>query len=334
MRALILESVNHLVLRDVPKPVPAADELLIRVKAATICTSDIIDILEDPFHVPMNRVMGHEAAGVVEAVGADVTDFRPGDEVAAHPIIPCRTCNTCRNGFGHLCDNMSHLGYQKPGVFAEYFTTRHDRVRRKPPHLSFPQAALLEPVSVCIEAIKQAQVEPGQTVLVLGDGPFGVMTCRLCAAIPGVRVILAGHYDSRMAGAPGAIPINVKTTQDVTGTIRGLTNGIGVDAAILCVGSQTATDTAIASLRTRGTFSIFAAVHGTPTIDLTRIHLKELTIRGSCSDMGCMDEAMAALGNGLMNGISTHEFPLEQYEKALDTAINGKASAFKVALIP
>ena len=334
MRALVLEGVNKLVLRDMPKPVPTGEELLVKTVAATICTSDIIDILQDPFHMQMPRIMGHEGAGIVEAVGELVTDFKPGDEIAAHPIVPCRVCHTCRSGFGHLCDNMTHLGIHIPGVYAEYFTIRQDRARRKPPQLPFSQAALLEPVAVCLEAIKQGAVEPGQTVLVVGDGPFGVITARLCAAIAGVKVIFAGHHDVRMAGAPGAIPVNTRQTEDPVSAIRALTGGIGADCAILCVGSNAAVDLAIASLRTRGTLSVFSLVHGRPTIDLCRIHLKELTVRGSCSDHNRMDESIALLGTGVMNGIVSHEFPLEAFEAAFDTAINNKAEAFKVALLP
>ena len=110
MKALILESAGHLVMKDCPKPAPKNNEALIKTKAATICTSDINDINYNPFGIELPMIMGHEGAGVIEAVGDGVADFAVGDEIAAHPVMPCGKCVSCRRGLSHLCDDMTHLG--------------------------------------------------------------------------------------------------------------------------------------------------------------------------------------------------------------------------------
>ncbi len=154
MRALQLQAIDRLVEVELPVPEPKADEVLVRTVATTICTSDLNDIAHNPFGIALPRVMGHEGAGVVAALGEGVSQFHVGDRVAAHPVIPCRTCENCRRGLGHLCSHLGHLGLDRDGTFAEFFCIRADRARRIPPAVEFAAAALLEPVAVCLEAVR------------------------------------------------------------------------------------------------------------------------------------------------------------------------------------
>jgi len=333
MRALVLEDVNRLVMREQPIPSPGEGELLVRTKAATICTSDLIDLRRNPFGLSLPIILGHEGAGVVEAIGPGVVGFQPGDEVGAHPVIPCGHCAACLRGLGHLCDDMRHLGFNIGGVFADYFCIRHDRVRKKSAALPFSYASLIEPVAVCLEAVKRGNVSPGQTVLVVGDGPYGVMMCRLCEAIGGVRTIILGRHDFRMAQAANAAAVSAKKANNALADIMRLTNNQGVDTAILCVGTGEALDIAVESLKARGTLSVFSAIHGKPPVDMLKVSIKELNILGSCNDADCMDEALDYLTRGVMDGLVTHEFPFEEWEKAIAMAENGKDEALKVSLV-
>ncbi|HEU0115667.1 MAG TPA: alcohol dehydrogenase catalytic domain-containing protein, partial [Thermomicrobiales bacterium] len=197
MKALRLVAPGQVELADVPPPAPAPDQALIRTGAATICTSDLADIRGNPFGIPLPVVIGHEGAGTVAAVGADVSGIAPGDRVAAHPVHPCGACAECRRGLGHLCRNLSHFGIDLPGTFAAYFVARRDRVRRLPDGVDFATAALAEPVCVCLEAIRRARVEPGQSLLILGDGPFGALMARLAGRLPDLRIVIAGRHDFR-----------------------------------------------------------------------------------------------------------------------------------------
>src|SRR3990172_7819978 len=162
MQALQLQSLGRVVLAQVEPPVPREDQLLVRTGAATICTSDLNDVRENPFHIPLPVTLGHEGAGTVAALGAGVRGFRVGDHVAAHPVPPCGRCEVCGAGLGHLCPNMEHFGLNLPGTMAEYFVVRADRARVLPPPADLAVAALAEPVCVCLEALAQARLAAGQ----------------------------------------------------------------------------------------------------------------------------------------------------------------------------
>src|SRR5947207_2314909 len=132
MQALQMRELGELALTTLPMPTPGPRDVLIRTLAATICTSDLHDLARNPFGIGVPRVLGHEAAGVVVACGADVREFTVGRRVAVHPVVPCGACAECARGFGHLCARMGHLGNDRDGTFAEYFVQRADRVRWLP----------------------------------------------------------------------------------------------------------------------------------------------------------------------------------------------------------
>lgn len=333
MKALVLEGIGRLVMKDVPVPSPRPGNVLIKTGAATICTSDLNDIDHNPFDVPLPIVIGHEGAGTIAALGEGVTGFSVGQAVAAHPVMPCMTCDSCRRGLNHLCDDMEHLGITRGGAFAEYFEIRADRIRVKPDALTFAQASLMEPVCVCLEAIDRAQVRAGGNVLVVGDGPFGIMIAKLAFARKPQRMVLVGRHDYRLRQVPGAVTINERMG-DPLAAISDATGGEGIDSAILAVGTAPAVDLCIASLRSRGTLSVFSGIRDPVPVDLWKVHLKELMIHGSCNDMDALDEAMALLARpelGLTDMIS-HEFPFDRWQDAFDMAKNGKDRALKVSV--
>ena len=335
MKALVLQTPGQLVMKDMPKPIPKPDELLVKTKAATICTSDLHDIEYNPFGIKLPMIMGHEGAGVVEAVGEQVTDFKVGDEITAHPVIPCGGCESCKRGLEHLCDDMSHLGIDHGGAFAEYFTIRQDRARKKPKSLTFAESTLMEPVCVCIEALERANMRDGNNVLIIGDGPFGILMSRLCNIYENVKVILLGRHPFRMKHAINAITINEKKSENVLGKIMDATDSKGVDSAVLCVGTNEALDLAVAALRARGTLSVFSGIPGKPTIDMFKVHVKELNICGSCNDMNYLDKALEYLQDEELNlkEVITHQLPFDQFEEAFHLASKGKDRALKVSLI-
>ena len=336
MKAILLEGQNQAVMREIPIPVYGKGEILIRTKAATVCTSDILDMRGNLFHLSLPIVMGHEGAGIVAAVGEGVGDIQVGDEVAVHPVMPCYSCASCLCGLGHLCDDMEHLGFNRPGVFAEYFVTRPDCVRKKPPEISFALASLMEPVCVCIEGINRAKIKPGDRVLIAGDGPFGIMISKLCASREPKTIIQTGWNDGRLGQVTGnVITLNEKKTPDITKVIAELTDGEGIDAAILCVSNPEAVDLCIEVLRSRGILVIFAALSGKTPVDLMRVHMKELTIAGSNNDEDFMDEAIRLLCDPAMNlnSIVTHEIPFERWEEAFDMVEHALDDCLKVSMI-
>lgn len=335
MKSLVLHQPGDLRLQESPVLSPQAGELLIQTKASTICTSDLNDIKYNAFDIVLPMIMGHEGAGIVKEVGAGVTGFQPGDAIAAHPVMPCGVCTSCKRGLGHLCDEMVHLGINKGGVFAEYFIIRADRARKIPQGMSFHMASLMEPVCVCIEAIERAAVKPGSNVLIIGDGPFGIIIAKLLKSYRPAKVILTGRHPFRMRLADDAVCINEHDTDDITGEIMKATDGEGVDSAILCAGTSLAVDTAIAALRARGTLSVFSAVQPAPVIDLFKVHVKELNICGACNDTGYLDQALERLQDERLglHQIITHTLAFSQWEKALRIAEKGKDEAVKVSML-
>lgn len=334
MKALRLEAVGRAVLAEVPCPAPSDDELLVRTGASTICTSDLNDLRSNPFGIALPVIMGHEAAGTVAALGPKASGFSVGDRVAAHPVHPCLRCEPCRRGLAHLCDAMGHFAFNRPGTFAEFFTVRQDRARKVPAGMDLAVAALAEPVAVCLEALRRARLAKGERLLILGDGPFGVLMARLARRLGLARVVIAGHHDARLALATGATSVNTRRVADATAALREAGQG-GFDAAILAVGRAEACRLALDLLRPRGRAVLFSAIEGEVPLDLTRLHLKELELTGACNDEDLFDAAMEALADPFhaMGEMVTHRFPLERHAEALALAGGADRSAMKVAFV-
>lgn len=333
MKALQLQAVGQLRLVDIPRPEPAEDQLLIRTGAAVICTSDINDIRENPFHIPLPVILGHEGAGTVFAIGRAVRGFNLGDRVAAHPVHPCGTCANCRGGLGHLCLQMGHFGLNMQGVFAEYFVVRADRARVVSPSTPFVLAALAEPVCVCLEALDQSRLQSGQSLLVIGDGPFGVLMARLAASWGLRRVVVAGRHDYRLQFAGQAIKINLKMQTDSLSALRAPVDGGGYDAVILAVGNPQAVRDGMALLKAKGRLVVFSAIPREMPVNLFDVHVKELEILGACNDNDKLDSAISRLADPALDlgRLITNTFPLESWSQAFDLAARGREEAMKVA---
>jgi 2-desacetyl-2-hydroxyethyl bacteriochlorophyllide A dehydrogenase len=321
MQALQMRGPGELVLTTLPTPVPGPRDVLIRTMAATICTSDLHDLARNPFAIALPRVLGHEAAGVVVAGGAEVRGFTPGTRVAVHPVVPCGSCAECARGFGHLCLRLGHLGHDRDGAFAEFFVQRADRVRRLPDEVPATVGALLEPLAVCLQAIARAGVVDGRDVLVAGDGPFGNIIARLVRQADARRVVVAGREPFRL----GRIP-RVETVQSAPKA--------SVDIAILAVSSAEAAVACLAALRPRGRLVVFSALSEPAVLDLVSLHLRELEIVGACNDEERLDEALRCLSDPelALQEIVTHALPFAQWPEAFALARDGHDRALKVAL--
>lgn len=321
MQALQMRGLNTLVKTEVPIPIPGAGEVLIKTLATTICTSDLHDLKSNPFGITYPRILGHEAAGIIIACGRDVKHIPPGTRVAVHPVVPCGQCEECKRGFAHICTDMGHLGYNRDGSFAEYFTQRADRVIALPENISNTTAALLEPVAVCLQAVARAGDVKGRTVLVTGDGPFGNIIARLAKRAGAARVIVTGKVPFRLQSIPD---VEIPDTAPVK----------CVDVAILAVSSAEALATCIKALRPRGRLVVFSALKEPVTIDLFTLHLSELEIVGACNDEDRMEEALECLGDTTLKlgEIITHQVPFENWEEAFTLARDRHDKTLKVAI--
>src|SRR5882724_2769554 len=181
MKALLLSSYKNLELADLPAPSPAPDEVLIRVAACGICGSDVHGYDGSSGRRIPPIVMGHEAAGVVAAVGSEASKIAAGDRVTFDSTVYCGACPFCLRGEINLCDNRNVLGvscgdYRRAGAFAEFVAVPERIVHPLPESLAYPHAAMLEAVSVALHAVSLSQVKSGQSTLVLGAGMIGLLT--------------------------------------------------------------------------------------------------------------------------------------------------------------
>jgi threonine dehydrogenase-like Zn-dependent dehydrogenase len=340
MKALQLQGLRQFAVVDVDMPRPGEDQILLRTGATTICTSDLNDLHANPFHIPLPMTMGHEGAGTVAAVGSGVRGFQPGDRVAAHPVHPCGRCAVCRGGLPHLCPDMTHFGLSIPGTMAEYFLVRADRARLLPPDADFTLAALVEPICVCLEALAQARLAPGSRLLILGDGPFGLIMARLAQTMHLAALVVAGWEDFRLGFARGARTINTAHDTHTVETLRAAAGGgpndvPGYDAAILAAASPQAVADGMDCLKPRGRLVIFASLHGGTPVDLFEVQMKELEIVGSVNDADMFDEAVRLVAHGqpVFADLVTHRFALDDYRAAFDLADTGQKQAVKVAFV-
>lgn len=321
MKALQLQGINQLVPVTLPVPVPKADEVLIRTRATTICTSDLHDIRNNPFGIKLPSVLGHEGAGIIVQCGQDVKQFSAGMRVAVHPVVPCGVCVECERGFGHLCLNMGHLGIDRGGTFSEYFVQRADRVRELPDTIPFSLGCLLEPVANCLQAISRAGDVKGKVVFVAGDGPFGNIIARLAVRAGAARVLVAGKEPFRLGKIPG---VEIVDSNPVA----------SVDVAILAVSAAEAFATCMKALRKRGRLVIFSLLQDPLPVDLFDLHISELEIVGCCNDEDKIDESLTCLQDPALNlsELITHEIAFEDWEEAFHLARNRHDKALKVAI--
>jgi 2-desacetyl-2-hydroxyethyl bacteriochlorophyllide A dehydrogenase len=336
MRAVVLEALNQVALVERPMPEIADDEILVEMQATTICTSDLHDIAANPYGSPLPLSLGHEGAGRVAALGSKVQGFAVGDNIVTHPVHPCGKCRACQSGTAHLCMNLRHFGLNMPGTFADYYVVRADRARKLPDGISFAVGALFEPICVCLQAIAQARLPHGEPLLILGDGPFGLLMARL-AQDQGIHpVVVAGHQDFRLAHAgAGAITVNTAGLADPSATLLEAIGGEEYGAVILATDAKGAIPTALATLRRKRRLVIFASLLGDTPIDLMTVQSKELEIAGACNDEDRLEDALSYLEReaASLAELITHCLPLERYREAIELAAHGQDRAIKVALV-
>ncbi|WP_153799014.1 zinc-dependent alcohol dehydrogenase [Foetidibacter luteolus] len=321
MLALRLVAPGNLALCEIPVPAPGPGEVLIQTKAACICTSDLHDIKSNPFGITYPRTLGHEGAGIIVGMGANVKGWQLGTAVAAHPVVPCGSCESCKKGLGHLCTCMGHLGVDRDGCFATFFTHRAGRVMALPADMSFSKGALLEPVAVCLQAIARAGDIANKTVLITGDGPFANIIARLLRRQQHVRLLVSGREPFRLQQMEPA---------EILASVEG---GIA-DVAILAVSAAEAVQDCIRSLKPRGRLVVFSSLDKPVNVDLFTLHLRELEIMGACNDEDRMAEAMECLKDSSLNlaQVITHHIPFADYETAFQLAAERHDCALKVAI--
>lgn len=317
-------------------PSIASNQVLIEVKAASICTTDFhyADFSCVPPIVP-----GHEIAGVVAEVGKDVKNIKVGDRVTLDPVQRCGKCHSCLTGIDHLCLNVRHLGDTDiPGGWGQFVAIDEQNAYKILDNLSFEQACLAEPTAVCLESFKRANFKEGGNVLIMGDGTFGFLHTMIAKILQAENIIVAGHYDERLErvkNKTNAIICNTHT-ENLEEIITEKLGDAPIDLAIEATGAGPCPEMALKQLRPRGTMILFSYVWKPEIMSLGHIHMKELNVLGACRSDNCYQQCIDWFSDGSLDIDSVIDIkaPLKDASQTIKELKQNKKNLFKAILLP
>jgi L-iditol 2-dehydrogenase len=355
MRAAVYRALDDVRTETVPVPEIGPGEVLVRIDTCGICGTDLKKIHTGSHPAP--RVFGHEMAGTIAAIGEGVRGFAVGDRVMAFHHIPCGECFYCRKQTFAQCERYkkvgSTAGVGEPagGGFAEYIrvmdwivgdgTTTAGLVKI-PEDIPFEQAAWIEPVNTCFKAVKMLDLEPDETVLVIGQGSIGILLAAL-AAQSGAMVLTSDLYPERHAiAAQYGLSHPLDARGDVAAACKAATDGRGADVALVAVGSDALIGMAMQAIRPGGRVMLFASTqHGTAPFDPAAVCMDEKTLMGSYSaSVAIQQEGIDLVFEGYRSGkldltkLISHRFGLEDAAEAVKLASNPQPDSMKIVLKP
>jgi L-iditol 2-dehydrogenase len=345
MKAVVYRGKDDVRLEDVPVPDPGPGEMLVRVDACGICPTDLKKIDKGLLSGP--RVFGHEIAGTVVALGSGTRGFAEGRRVVVHHHVPCGSCFYCERRAHAQCarykENGTTAGFAPSGGgYAEYVRVFDWIVAGGtvaiPDGVAAEEAAFVEPVNTCLKAVEKAGVSPGETVLVAGQGPIGLLLMQLARGA-GARVLVSDPLPERRTmslslGAEAALD----ASDDVAAAARAATGGRGVDCALVAAGGQAPIDQAVAATRPGGRIMSFAATSPgeTAEVDLGVMTAAEKDLLTSYSSSIDLQERAAALvfsREVRVRDLVTHRFPMPRALEAFALARRPDAKTLKVVLV-
>ncbi|CAL1539660.1 unnamed protein product [Lymnaea stagnalis] len=330
----ILYEKDDLRLEDLPVPEPGQGEVLLEMKEVGICGSDVHYWTHGrigDFVVKAPMILGHEASAVVSKLGPGVTNLKEGDRVAIEPGVPCRLCNYCKSGRYNLCLDMKFCATPPyHGNLARYYVHAADFCFKLPDHVSFEEGALLEPLSVGVHATNRAGVGLGNTVLVCGAGPIGLVNI-LTAKAKGASLICVTDIDesrlkvAKEIGADFAIKVTSGDPQVVAQAIEEAV-GDKVDITIECSGAAKSIQTAVYATKSGGVVVLVGLGQDLVEVPVVNAGVREVDIRGIFRYVNCYPTALAMVASGRVNvkPLITHRFKLEEAVKAFEAAKRGE----------
>jgi L-iditol 2-dehydrogenase len=343
VKAGVLTGIDEIRLQDVADPALHSGDLLLKVRAATICGTDIRILRgRKTAGIRYPSILGHEFAGEIVDTGGH-RQYRLGQAVCVCPQFTCGQCEYCRDDAENLCRNMVAMGYAIDGAFAEYVRIPAlgigtGNVFAMPDALSFEAAALAEPLACVMHGQERAHVGTGDVVVILGAGPIGILHIMLARHRGAKRIIVSQRsaFRREVALQAGADLVLDPATDDVVARVRAETGGLGADVAICAIGVPSLANEALRMVRKRGRVNLFAGYpSGTSAeLDINLIHYDEIVVTGAFGlTRRLFGQALALLSNPRFETkpLVTHRFSLSSIVDAFETAESGKA--VKVAIV-
>lgn len=344
MKALVKtqKGKGFLELRDVPDPKPGSREVLIRVKAAGICGTDL-HIRDDGFPYNPPVTIGHEFSGQIIEVGPDVTGYKVGDRVVAEPHRGgCGVCRYCLTGQVEVCRNKKAIGYRVDGAFAPYLTLPVTSLHRIPEGVSFEEAALCEPLAVAVKAVlERSRVEPLDFVVVLGCGPVGLLAAAAAKAAGARAVLVSGTARDEKLRLPAARAMGIDYTvnvqaEDLGTKVMELTGGQGADLVVEASGAEPAIRQALDIVKIDGRVTGLGLT-GKETVSINYDTAVKKAVHldwSMSSSWTSWEKAVSLLASGKVNvkPLISGSYPLTDWESSFEKIET--LEAIKILLVP
>ncbi|SDY08133.1 L-iditol 2-dehydrogenase [Amycolatopsis xylanica] len=333
-------------IEEAPEPVPGPEEIKIRVHNTSTCGTDLKIFRHGHHHIDPPRVIGHEIAGEIVEVGAEVSGWAPGDRVQVIAAIPCGECAECLRGYQTICPNQLSMGYHFDGGFAEYMIVprnvlKVDGLNRIPDNVGYAEASVAEPLACVLNGQNFAGVEEGDVVVVVGAGPIGCLHVRLARAKGAGAVYLVDLNRGRLDMAADLVKPDAAicaSEVDSVEQVLALTEGRGADLIITAAAAGKTQEDALRMAARRGRISFFGGLpKDNPIIacDSNLVHYRELTIYGANGSSPAHNkQALELIATGAVpvSDLITHRLPLDGVLEAIDIVSSG--DAIKVTIEP
>jgi len=334
LRALVKTKIEpgNLEFTEIPTPQPDKGQVRIKIKRAGICQTDNLYIHEGGFALKPPVVLGHEVAGLIDAIGEGVAGWEIGDRVLTQTTYHvCGSCRFCKRGELNHCAQRKGIGSAVNGGFTEYVVVPAQSVMYLPDDLTFEQGACIEPLSCGVHALtERTVVNAGDVVAIFGPGPIGLFAAQVAKAQGAYVIVLGTSADKprlELAKELGVdVTLNVET-DDIISMVKSATDGYGADVVVEATGVSAAVELSMSIIARRGVFVPMGVFNSEITVDFHNIKKKELTVQGSHAQIPTSwERAICLVRQGKINidKLVSHVFPLSQWEEALEIIKNRK----------
>lgn len=345
MKAVVYYAPGDIRVEQVDVPVCGDGEIRVKVDACAVCGTDLKAYVSGNPRIKAPKIMGHEFTGIIDTIGEGVTGFQIGDRLVMATSVACGDCYYCKQGHRNLCANIAPMGFTYEGGMAEYtvipaLALKGGHAIKVPSSVAAEHAALAEPLSCTVNSCFNCDIQKGDTVVVIGAGPMGIMNACVAQQFGASKIILAEINEERLKQAePFGFDLLVNPAkQDLAAIVMEQTDGVGADVAIVAAPAAKPQEDAISLVRKRGTVCLFASLPAGKseiTIDSRTLHYGEIKLVGSSdSTPDQVQKAVEIISSGSLktDKLASHILPLDDIMKSYELMKSGES--LRVVLKP